>query len=61
MRVADHRKKRFRLSHAIDDPVRIENLVPAVFRIGLREHHQFSISRIACRTKVKLKQVINFL
>ena len=34
---------------AVDDPARVEDLVPAVLGVGLREHHQLDVGRIAAR------------
>src|SRR5450755_4901990 len=49
VRVANHRKQRPLAALAIDDPIGIEDLVPAVFRVGLREHHQLDVRRVAVR------------
>ena len=46
-RVANHREERNVLLFAVDRPVRIEDLVPAMFGIGLGEHHQLDVGRIA--------------
>ena len=35
VRVTDHRKQRFRLCRAVDDPVSVKNLVAAMLGIGL--------------------------
>ena len=32
---------------AVDDPVGVEDLVPAMLGVGLREHHQLDVGRIA--------------
>ena len=34
-------------AHAVDDPVGVEDLVPAVLGVRLREHHQLDVGRIA--------------
>ena len=47
MRLADHREQALRLRHAVDDPLRVEDLVPAVLRVRLREHHELDVGRIA--------------
>ncbi len=41
----DHGEQRLRLALAVDDPVGVENLVPAVLGVRLREHHQFDVGR----------------
>ena len=49
----DHREQRLRLALAIDDPIRVEDLVTAMLGVRLREHHQLDIGRIAaeaCRS-----------
>ena len=47
VRVANHAEQRFGLLFAVQDEVGIEDFVAAVFAVGLREHHQFHIRRIA--------------
>ena len=47
MCVLDHRKQRTLLRLAVDHPIGIENFVAAMFRVGLREHHQLNIAGIA--------------
>ena len=47
MCVANHAKHAHRLRRAIDAELGIENLVPAMLAIGLREHHQFDVRRVA--------------
>ena len=46
---------------AVDVPAGVEHLVPAVFGIGLREHHQFRIGRVALELVVAVDQVIDFI
>ena len=41
--VADHLEHRVFLRHAVDREARVEDLVPAVFAVGLREHHQLHV------------------
>ena len=41
--VADHLEHRVFLRHAVDREARVEDLVPAVFAVGLREHHQLDV------------------
>ena len=38
VRIANHLKERARLLHLVDSPAGIEDLVAAVFAVGLREH-----------------------
>ena len=47
VRVADHAEQRLFAARAVDDPVGVEDLVPAVLRVRLREHHQLDVGRIA--------------
>ena len=61
MCVAHHAEQRFRLRLAVDNPVSIENFVPAMFRIGLREHHQFDVCRITLHALEIIKQIIDFV
>ena len=46
---------------AVDGPGRVEDLVPAVLGIGLREHHQFDIVRVAAQLGVARAQVFDFV
>ena len=59
--VADHRKQGFLLALPVDIPGRIENLVAAVLRVGLREHHQFHVGRITLKAGERLHQVVNLV
>ena len=61
MGVADHGEQRLRLALAIDDPVRVEDLVAAVLGIGLREHHQLDIGRIPVELAVGGEQVVDLV
>ena len=45
--MANHREHRLGLRHAVDLEVGIEDLVAAMLGIGLREHHQLDVGRIA--------------
>ena len=47
VRVPDHAKQGVGLVHTVDAPRGIEDLVPTMFGVGLRKHHQFSVGRIA--------------
>ncbi len=46
VRIANHAEQRLGFSHAVDDPVGVENLVAAMFGVRLREHHQLHVGRI---------------
>ena len=59
--VLDHAEQRVRLLFAVDDPVGVEDLVPAVFGVGLREHHQFGVGRVAAKVAVAALQVGDFV
>ena len=59
--VLDHLEQRIWLFTAIHGPAGIEDLVPAVFGIGLREHHQFDIGRITAELAVALPQVLDLV
>ena len=61
MAVPDHREQRLVLLLAVDDPVRIEDLVAAVLGIGLREHAQLRVARIAAERAVRGAQVVDFI
>ena len=61
MGVANHAKQGVRLFFAVDDPVGVENFVPTVLGIGLREHHQFNVGGIAAQHLEILQQIINFI
>ena len=45
---------------AIHAPPRVEDLVPTVLRVGLREHHQLGIGGIAPQFAEHLRQVVHF-
>jgi hypothetical protein len=51
IRVADHREERLVHRAPVDRPRRIEDLVAAVLGIGLREHHQLDVARIAAELR----------
>ena len=61
MRVADHGEQRAVLRLAIDGPVRIEDLVPAMLTVGLREHHQLDIGGIAARAAEGSIQIVDLV
>ncbi len=59
--VADHGEQRAILPGIIHDPVGVEDLVPAMLGIGLREHHQFHIGRIALQPDEAVQQIVDFV
>ena len=61
VRVADHREQRQLLRLAVDYPFGIEDLVAAVLRIRLREHHQLDVGRIALQARKVLPQVVDLV
>jgi hypothetical protein len=61
VRFADHAEQRFAARLAVDHPGGVEDLVPAVLRIGLREHHQLDVGRIAPARREQLDEVIDFV
>lgn len=61
VRVPDHLEQRLGLRHAVDREPGIEDLVPAVLGVRLREHHQFRIGRIALQASVVCGQVLDLV
>ena len=61
MRFADHAKESLFFIFAVDCPLGVENLMTAVLRIGLREHHEFNISRIAVGFREGVREVVDFV
>ncbi len=59
--IAYHRKQRHVLLDAVDHPIRIENLVAAMFGIGLREHHQLDICGVAAHTGEIFQQIVDLV
>jgi hypothetical protein len=57
MRVTDHREQAPFLRDAVDHPIRVEDLVPAVLGVRLREHHQFDVGRIAAEAAEIVREV----
>ena len=45
--VADHGERRARHGRAVDAPFGVEDLVPAMLAVGLREHHHLDVRRVA--------------
>ena len=61
VRVADHAEQALGLGHAVDGELGVENLVAAVLAVGLREHHQLDVGRVALETCERGDQVVNFV
>ncbi len=59
--VLDHAEQGFFLALAIDIPAGIEDLVPAVFGVGLGEHHQFDVVRVASQPAEGLHQIVDLV
>ena len=57
LRVADHRERRARHRHAVDAPVGIEDLVPAMLAVRLREHHHLDVGRVAAEAPEDIGEV----
>ena len=57
MGVTDHLEQAHRLGLTIDGPAGVEDLVPAVLGVGLREHQQLDIGRIAAEVRVTIGQI----
>ena len=61
VRVPNHREQRLRLRLAVDDPVGIEYLVPAMLRVRLREHHQLDVGRIAAGAREVVGEIVDLV
>ena len=57
----NHVEQALRLVLAVDDPARVEYLVPAVLGIGLRKHHQFGVGGIPPLRAKLVSQVTDFV
>ena len=57
----DHPEQRGRLRLSVDAVIGVEDLVPAMFGIGLREHHQFGVGRRAPEFAKAVAQILDFL
>ncbi len=56
-----HFKQRLRLFFTVDNPVGVENFVAAVLRVGLREHVEFNVVRVAPQAGERVMQVVDFI
>ena len=59
--VADHAEQALVLQHAVNRELGVEYLVAAVLAVGLREHHQFHIGRVALKAGESLHQVVQLI
>ncbi|MNF59582.1 hypothetical protein D3C84_411760 [compost metagenome] len=59
--VLDHAEQAFFLALAVDVPTGVEDLVTAVLGVGLGEHHQFDVVRVALETVEGIDQVIDLV
>src|SRR5205823_5023696 len=50
-------EERTLLRRAVDDEVGVEDLVPAVLAVGLREHHELDVRRVAPEALERLGEV----
>ena len=61
VRVPDHLKQRLFAAAPVERPFGVEQLVAAVFGVGLREHHQFGVGRRARLVAVVIEQIGDFV
>ncbi len=59
--VADHAEQRLRRLLPVDDPVGVEDLVPAVLGVRLGEHHQLHIGRVAAQLLECVHEVLDLV
>ncbi len=59
--VLDHAEQRLVLALAVDVPAGVEDLVAAVLGVGLREHHQFDVVRVALEALEGTDQIIDLV
>ena len=59
--IANHLEERARLAHTIHTPSRVEDLVPAVLAVSLREHVQLHIRRITSKALKLSDKIINLI
>ena len=57
----DHPEQAIFFAYTVNDPGRIENLVPAMLGVGLGKHHQFDICRRLSQTQIVLDQVTDLV
>ena len=61
VRVANHREEAALLLDPVDDPARVEDLVPAVLGVRLGEHHQLDVGRIASHPAEARGEIIDLV
>ena len=61
VRLLDHLEERRGLLRAIDEPLRVEDLVATVLAVRLREHHQLDVRGIAAKLPVALHEVLDLV
>ena len=61
MCVANHAEQGDGLCLVVDDPIRVEYLVTAMFGVGLREHHQFDVGGVASELVEVVYQVVDLV
>ena len=61
MGIADHAKQGLVLGDAVNGPAGVEDLVPAMLRVGLGKHHQLDIAGIASEAGKGLHQVVDLI
>ena len=58
---ANHGEQRLGLRLAVDDEFGIEDLVPAVLGVRLREHHELDIGGVASERAERLDQIVDLI
>ena len=59
--VADHAEQALVLRHTVDGEFGVEDLVAAVFAVGLGEHHQFHIGGVALEAVEGVDEVVDLV
>ena len=59
--VADHAEQAFRLGHAVNRELGVEDFVAAVLAVGLGEHHQFHVAGVALQRGEGVDQVVDLV
>ena len=59
--VADHAEQAHALAHAVNREVGVEDFVAAMLAVGLREHHQFDIGRVALELREGVDEVVDLV
>ena len=61
VRAADHAEERFLALFTVDRPAGVEDLVAAVLGVGLREHHQLDVGRVAADLREGVGEVVDLV